>query len=181
LPRKLNPAVEPAILKAALALLDQGGLGAITMRDVARRAGTTTPTLYERFDSRESLLWALLAVVQQDIYGRVCSSATIEDVADSLLAYFHDFPGRFDLMNQYWPKMMCTERPRPTFDFVTLKLMEQTGCTAPVATETTYSLTALVIGTVVLRRTAGEDTPVAKALLSNSIKAVRAIRDGIPG
>ena len=49
MPRTPDPELEDRIVAAAMRLLDRGGEEAITMRAVAQEAGTTTPTIYERF------------------------------------------------------------------------------------------------------------------------------------
>ena len=56
MPRTPDPELEDRIVTAAMRLLDRGGESAITMRAVAQEAGTTTPTLYERFPDRVALL-----------------------------------------------------------------------------------------------------------------------------
>ena len=54
MPRTPDPELESRIIAAALRLLDRGGEDAITMRAVAQEAGTTTPTIYERFPDRDA-------------------------------------------------------------------------------------------------------------------------------
>lgn len=58
-----RPRSEPAreaILNAAAALIEQGGIGAVTMEGVARRAGVGKPTVYRNWESREALAMAAL-------------------------------------------------------------------------------------------------------------------------
>jgi AcrR family transcriptional regulator len=49
-----------AILKAAAALIEKGGLGAVTMEAVARDAGVGKPTIYRSWPNREALAMAAL-------------------------------------------------------------------------------------------------------------------------
>jgi AcrR family transcriptional regulator len=51
---------EKAILAAAAALFDAGGLEGVTLNEVARRAGVAKSNLYRYFESREAILLALL-------------------------------------------------------------------------------------------------------------------------
>jgi TetR/AcrR family tetracycline transcriptional repressor len=46
---------EDAVVDAALALLDEGGLDAVTMRAVAQRLGVTAPTVYWHVESKDGL------------------------------------------------------------------------------------------------------------------------------
>lgn len=50
------------ILRTAADLLDQGGEGAVTLRDIARTVGISAPSIYNHFADRDAIL---LTVVQQ--------------------------------------------------------------------------------------------------------------------
>jgi len=154
-------------------LLDQHGLDAIKMRDVAKRAGTTTPTLYERFRDRESLLWGLIERIQADIYPLVADAKTLPEMADILIRYMRVHPGRLDIMHQHWPKMMFSQHPKPVFELAIRKLIEEKNHSPKAATEKAYSLTALLFGTTLLIRNAGPQSDVALAVWKSSLKAVQ--------
>ena len=59
------PVSEEAIVQAALDLLDDEGLDAITMRRVAERLGVTAPTVYWHVENKDGLL--------DRLYDRLCS------------------------------------------------------------------------------------------------------------
>src|ERR1700754_1736639 len=48
--------VRAGILQASLALMNEGGLGALSMREVARRAGVSHQAPYHYFADREAIL-----------------------------------------------------------------------------------------------------------------------------
>jgi AcrR family transcriptional regulator len=56
--RPRNEAIDEAALEAAIDLLIEGGVRAVTVEAVARRAGTTPPAIYRRWPSSDDLLWA---------------------------------------------------------------------------------------------------------------------------
>jgi AcrR family transcriptional regulator len=58
-PRQSDPYLEQNILEAASRLWARGGEKSLTMRAVAKAAGTTTPTVYERFRDRDDILRGL--------------------------------------------------------------------------------------------------------------------------
>jgi AcrR family transcriptional regulator len=58
--RPRNDAIDEAAVQAALDLLAEGGVPAVTMDAVARRAGTTPPALYRRWSNAEDLLWTAM-------------------------------------------------------------------------------------------------------------------------
>lgn len=55
------------ILDAALALTDEGGLDAVSMRAVAQRVGVTAMALYPHFSGKEALLDGLVGRVLADL------------------------------------------------------------------------------------------------------------------
>jgi AcrR family transcriptional regulator len=54
-----------AILQAAWAVVAQAGLAGLSMRDLARQAGTTTPTLYAYFESKNAIYDAMFGQAAQ--------------------------------------------------------------------------------------------------------------------
>lgn len=60
--RPRDPHIDAAVLEATLAVLDESGYPALSLEDVARRAGTTRPAIYRRWPGRARLALAALAV-----------------------------------------------------------------------------------------------------------------------
>jgi AcrR family transcriptional regulator len=58
--RTHEPVGAPAILKHALAAIEEHGYDGTTVRDIARRVGVTVPTLYYHFDNKQAILVELL-------------------------------------------------------------------------------------------------------------------------
>lgn len=59
--RPRDPALDEAILSAALSLVARHGLDSLRMDDVARTAGVGVATIYRRWESKEDLVAATLA------------------------------------------------------------------------------------------------------------------------
>src|SRR6476661_4198967 len=51
--------LRPALLQASLALIEEDGIGALSLREVARKAGVSHNAPYHHFKDRGSLLAAL--------------------------------------------------------------------------------------------------------------------------
>lgn len=174
MPRRPDAGLESAILKSALRLLDSHGLDSVTMREVAKGAETTTPTVYERFADREALVWGVVTVVTREIYEDVEHAKSIEDLIEGIDSYLDQHPNRVELVNRYWPVIMSTSRPKPVFELACKLLRETRGFDSRTAAEIAMSLAALLIGTVMLRRSAG-NAKVARDLTASRLKAVDAI------
>lgn len=74
--RPRDTELDAAILRAAAALLQEGGIGALTFEAVATRAGTSRPAIYRRYDSTTELAVAAL--------GHVAPTAGAERTGDPL-------------------------------------------------------------------------------------------------
>jgi AcrR family transcriptional regulator len=66
--------VRAGILKASLALMNEGGLGALSMREVARRAGVSHQAPYHYFDDREAILAELAGEGFDQLYDYIVSA-----------------------------------------------------------------------------------------------------------
>src|SRR5271165_5014323 len=127
MPRKADLAIEERIVTAALRLLDQGGTAAVTMRSVAKQAGTTTPTVYQRFQDREALLAALVLRGEQELLAALLSQRKAEKMVAEFLRFSCEHPNRFDLNAETFGGRLARGDPMPLFELLKSRLQEQTG------------------------------------------------------
>ena len=80
MPRVPDADLEERIVAAAMRLLDSGGEEAITLRAVAKEAGTTTPTIYQRFRDREVLMERLVDKATEEVMAILQPMATVEAI-----------------------------------------------------------------------------------------------------
>ncbi|MGW3345760.1 TetR/AcrR family transcriptional regulator [Nonomuraea rubra] len=84
------------IKETAMALLAEGGPGAVTLRAIARRMGMTAGALYGYHATRDDLLTALIDDVYtglMDEIDQACGALPAEDAAGRLLAWAETFRG----------------------------------------------------------------------------------------
>src|SRR4051794_17100150 len=147
MPRKADPKLEKNILVAATRLLDRRGLDAVTMREVAKTAGTTTPTLYERFTDRNALLVGILDSVAYDMLEQMEPMRSVEQLCEVFLAYCIKYPNRLDLLHKVLPHTLPTGRKRPTFDLAISRLRSEHGYSRKKASDTANAIVATLMGT----------------------------------
>jgi AcrR family transcriptional regulator len=181
MPRKADPKLEKTIITAATRILDKNGIDAVTMREVAKAAGTTTPTLYERFKDRDALLIGVLDRVAYDMLARMQPKNSVEGMCEVFLEYCVDYPNRLDVLHKVWPHTIPTDRKRPTYDLAVKRLREQHGHSGKKADEIASVLMALLLGTAVLMLGAGSKTKFAGKSRRIGLKAVRTICEGFNG
>ena len=91
MPRKPDLQVEQRILQAALELCEKGREDALTMRAIARKAATNTPTVYRRFKSRRDIVLALMQKTRRDLISVLKSSRSPEETCERYLALTHPY------------------------------------------------------------------------------------------
>jgi AcrR family transcriptional regulator len=108
--------LEKVILKAALALLCRRGVHALTMRAVAQAAGTTTPTVYQRFADREAILQAICEDARQRLAKEVDLAPALEDACRRYLVFAQKHPHEYELlMRTGWQDAAASGYGGPVF------------------------------------------------------------------
>lgn len=74
-----------AVLTAAWELVREEGLAALSLRELARRAGITTPTVYAYFESKNAILDAMFAQAAQVFLDLKASLPVTDDPQQDLL------------------------------------------------------------------------------------------------
>lgn len=159
MPRQPDPDLEERILKAAQALWKRGGDKALTLRAVARSAGTNTPAVYRRFKDRRDLLRGLLMRTVSRVGKRFETGGTIEELADAYVDLALEDPHDYELFYSYGRELSPAKgsgRPkpiresRPNFALVERRLAERLGGQAEDHTQLALALWALMHGNTML-------------------------------
>lgn len=108
MPRQPDPHLEERILNAAQKLWKKGAEKALTMRAVAKAAGTNTPAVYRRFRNREEILRALLRRWQVEIADVLRPSGSPEEFCQRYLDYALGHPHEYELFYAH-----AHQLPRP--------------------------------------------------------------------
>jgi AcrR family transcriptional regulator len=156
MPRHPDPDLEERVLKAADGLWKRGGERALTMRAVARAAGTNTPAVYRRFKNREDLIRGLLMRIVGRIRQQFEQSQTLEQMAEAYVEFALKMPNEYELFYRHGSLMSPRKgrgapRPiresRPNFALTEQLLAKNFGGLAEHHTQTTLALWALLHGT----------------------------------
>jgi AcrR family transcriptional regulator len=98
MPRQPDPELEGRILDAAQKLWKKGGTNALTMRAVAKAAGTNTPGVYRRFRNRQDILRGVVRRVQNDLARILRNCHSVEEVGEVYLDYVLGHPHEYELV-----------------------------------------------------------------------------------
>jgi AcrR family transcriptional regulator len=98
MPRHVDPEVERRIVLAARKLWHKGGEKGLSMRAVARAAGTNTPAVYRRFRNRAEILRALVELYQKELFDELEPCRSLQEMAQCYLRFALRYPKEYGLL-----------------------------------------------------------------------------------
>ena len=125
MPRHPDPELEQRILTAASRLWSRGGEKALTMRAVAKAAGTTTPTVYERYNDREDILRALRLKTRRELYAVLIPTRTLPEAIHSYLRFALDNSHGYEVLFDGVGRPPSLYEPWPSFNLMRNRLAQQ--------------------------------------------------------
>jgi AcrR family transcriptional regulator len=150
LPRQADPQLEQRILEAATRLRARGGEKALTMRAVAKAAGTTTPTVYERYRDREDILRALRIQTRAELFAALRRSRTLAQACHSYLEFALEQRHAYEVLYDKFAEPPSLHEPWPSFNLLRELLTKRLGGTPRQHTRLMLSLWSLLHGTAML-------------------------------
>jgi AcrR family transcriptional regulator len=100
-------AARDVIVRAAWTLVEEEGLAGLSLRDLARRAGITTPTVYSYFESKNAIYDAMFGQAATEFVERMAEPLDGDGPHEILGAYARRFvefctsnPSRYQLLFQ---------------------------------------------------------------------------------
>ena len=175
MPRIADKHLDGRILKAAQRLWRTRGQSGLTLRSVARDAGTTTTTVYKRFRNKEALLTALALRVRAKLSADATSGAAIEESYRRYLRFAERHPHEYQLLwGTAWNEMYGPGRSRPIKEWLLGKFVERYGGAPQDYERTYYALFFLVHGAASLL-IAGATTQAKAVIRSNCLSICDAL------
>jgi AcrR family transcriptional regulator len=168
--RHIDPEVAERILQAARKLWHKGGEKALSMRAVAKAAGTNTPAVYRRFRNREELLRALVTYYQQEFFKVLQPCRSLQEVGQAYLDFVLGRPREYLLMNS--GLIGRVSKTRPNLDFVVERTSEWLGGAPGEHTPLVLALWALAHGAAMLKISGSvqeENFPTLREAFSQAI------------
>ncbi|HEY3973590.1 MAG TPA: helix-turn-helix domain-containing protein [Candidatus Sulfotelmatobacter sp.] len=187
MPRRPDPDLEDRILNAAHRLWKRGGDKSLTMRAVARAAGTNTPAVYRRFKDRRDLVRGLLLRIADRIRQDFAARDTLEEMAEAYVEQALRVPHEYQLFYTHArelspPRGNGRPRPiresRPNFAFVERLLAKRLGGMPEDHTQLALAVWATLHGTTTLLLSKSIPDGHEQELRSACRAAVKAMLEG---
>ena len=175
MPRQADPQLEQRILDAACRLWSRGGEKALTMRGVANAAGTTTPTVYERYHDRDDILRAVRTRTRAELFAALSRTRSLSQVYERYLEFAIEHPHAYEVLFDGFAQPPSLHEPWPSFNLLRLRLADRLGGTPRQHTRLMLSLWSLMHGTAMLLIRGGVAGPLRTQMFHACLDAVEAI------
>jgi len=175
LPRQADPQLEQRILDAACRLWSRGGEKALTMRGVAKAAGTTTPTVYERYQDRDDILGALRIQTRVELFSALTRTRTLTQACQRYLEYALEHPHAYEVLFDGFAQPPSLYEPWPSFNLMRMRLAQRLGGGPRKHTRLMLSLWSLMHGTAMLMIRGGGSGPLRTQMIYACLDALEAI------
>jgi AcrR family transcriptional regulator len=150
LPRHPDPDLERRILEAASRLWARGGEKALTMRAVAKLAGTTTPTVYERYRHRDDILSALRIETRRALFEILRPAHTLRQSAERYLQFALRHSYAYEVLFDAVAKPPSLYEAWPSFRLLRERVARELGGAPRQHTRLMLALWSLMHGTAML-------------------------------
>ena len=175
MPRQADPQLEQRILDAACRLWSRGGERALTMRGVAKAAGTTTPTVYERYHDRDDILRALRIQTRVELFAALTRTRTLTQACQRYLEYALEHPHAYEVLFDGFAKPPSLHEPWPSFNLMRLRLAQRLGGSPRKHTRLMLSLWSLMHGAAMLMIRGGVSGALRNQMIHACLDALEAI------
>lgn len=156
MPPKADIRLHERILRAAERLWAKQGEKGLTLRAIARAAGTTTPTVYKRFRNKKALQVALAEKFKAEMNEHCFAAPRLEDVYRRYVQYAQENPHKYGLLWRTWTEVFHPQGPRPLRTWFLTQLAQRFGGKPEDYAEGFYALFLLAHGAASLLTVSGD-------------------------
>lgn len=175
MPRQADPQLEQRILDAACRLWSRGGEKSLTMRGVAKAAGTTTPTLYERYRDRDNILRAVRLQTRAELFAALSRTRSLSQTCQSYLEFAVQRPHAYEVLFDGFAQSPSLHEPWPSFNLLRDRLAARLGGSPRNHTRLMLSLWSLMHGAAMLMIRGGVSGPLRTQMTYSCLDAIEAI------
>src|SRR5580692_1580817 len=145
------------------------------MRGVAKAAGTTTPTLYERYQDREDILRALRLQTRSELFSALSRTRSLPQACQRYLEFALEHRHAYEVLFDAFAQPPSLHEPWPSFNLMRLRLTERLGGTPRKRTRLMLSVWSLMHGTAMLMIRGGVAGPLRTQMIHSCLDAVEAV------
>lgn len=145
------------------------------MRAVAKTAGTTTPTVYERYRDRDDILRALRIQTRVELFSALTRTRSLQQACRRYLEYALEHPHAYEVLFDGFAVAPSLHEPWPSFNLMRQRLAERLGGEPRQHTRLMLSLWSLMHGTAMLMIRGGVTGVLRTQMVHSCLDALEAI------
>ncbi len=146
--RTSDTGLRDRILDAALKLWTKGGERALTVRAVAAAAKTTTPTVYQRFPDKKSIVTALGIRIRDRYLEELFQQKDLYSACKHYLDFAKNSPNEYEMVySKHWTEVVLGEQPGSGVHWGKEKFVELYGGTPSQYSNDAHALWLILHGT----------------------------------
>jgi AcrR family transcriptional regulator len=145
------------------------------MRGVANSAGTTTPTVYERYRDRDDILRAVRIQTRAELFATLSRTRSLVQACERYLEFAMEHPHAYEMLFDGFAQPPSLYEPWPSFNLLRLRLTDRLGGTPRQHTRLMLSLWSLMHGTAMLLIRGGVSGALRTQMFHSCLDAVEAI------
>jgi AcrR family transcriptional regulator len=145
------------------------------MRAVAKAAGTTTPTVYERYRDRDDILRSLRVQTRNELFATLRRTRTLQQACRRHLHFALEHPHAYEVLFDGVGKAPSLHEPWPSFNLFRDRLAEKLGGTSRDHNRLMLSLWSLMHGSVMLIIRGGFEGPLRTQMIHACTDAFDAV------
>jgi AcrR family transcriptional regulator len=145
------------------------------MRAVAKAAGTTTPTVYERYRDRNDILRALRIQTRVELFSALTRTRSLTQACQRYLEYALEHPHAYEVLFDGFAEPPSLYEPWPSFNLMRLRLAQRLGGGPRQHTRLMLSLWSLMHGTAMLMIRGGVSGVLRTQMTHACLDALEAI------
>jgi AcrR family transcriptional regulator len=175
LPRQPDPQLEQRILDAACRLWSRGGEKTLTMRGVAKAAGTTTPTVYERYHDRDDILRAVRLRTRAELFTAVNHTRSLQQACERYLEFALGHRHAYEVLFDGFAQPPSLHEPWPTFNLLRQRLSQRLGGLPRSHSRLMVTIWSLMHGTAMLLIRGGVSEPLHTQMFHACLDGLEAV------
>jgi len=145
------------------------------MRGVAKTAGTTTPTVYERYRDRDDILRAVRIQTRIELFAALSRTRSLTQACERYLEFTLEHRHAYEVLFDGFAQPPSLHEPWPSFNLMRLRLTQRLGGNPRKHTRLMLSLWSLMHGTAMLLIRGGVSGPLRTQMIHSCLDGVEAI------
>jgi len=145
------------------------------MRAIAKAAGTTTPTVYERYRDREDIRRALRLKTRRELFAALTTTRNLNAAIQNYLKFALENPHGYEVLFDGVGKPPSLNEPWPSFNLMRERLAQRLGGAPRTHNRLMLAIWSLIHGTAMLIIRGGFEGPLKTQAIHSCVDTTESL------